>query len=138
MKVFVDTDVLVDFVCRRENHYDDAKSLFALGYAGTFSLMVSAISIAQAVNIAQKYGYTDIRNSLFKLTNFVTIVELKPRSVVWALTSRWTDYEDAVQYNCAQVAEADCIVTRRKDSFAQSAIPVLSVSELLSQSGIGI
>lgn len=42
MKVYVDTNVLVDFVCNRQPFSGDAKKLFAHGYIGEYELIISA------------------------------------------------------------------------------------------------
>jgi predicted nucleic acid-binding protein len=41
MNVYIDTNILVDFVCRREAFFEDARTLFAYGYSGVFSLQTS-------------------------------------------------------------------------------------------------
>jgi predicted nucleic acid-binding protein len=45
MNVYIDTNILVDFVCRREAFFEDARTLFAYGYSGVFSLQTSAIIV---------------------------------------------------------------------------------------------
>lgn len=49
MKVYVDTNVLVDFVCNRQGFVEEAKKLFAHGYMEEYELMTSALSIVNAV-----------------------------------------------------------------------------------------
>ena len=43
MKIFVDTNILIDFVCSRTNFVDDAERLFALGCVEDMQLMTSAL-----------------------------------------------------------------------------------------------
>lgn len=131
MNVYIDTNILVDFVCRREAFFEDARTLFAYGYSGAFSLQTSAISFVNTMYIAHKYDYLNVADSLLKLSTFVDVVDLKGKSAVWALTSKWKDYEDATQYNSAVICKADCIVTRNKKDFKLSSIPVYTVKELL-------
>ena len=54
MKVYVDTNVLVDFVCNRQGFVEEAKKLFAHGYMEEYELMTSALSIVNAVYIGHK------------------------------------------------------------------------------------
>lgn len=51
MRLFADTNILVDFVCRREPFASDAKRLFAHGYIGDFELQTSALSFVNAMYI---------------------------------------------------------------------------------------
>jgi predicted nucleic acid-binding protein len=131
MNVYIDTNILVDFVCRREAFFEDARTLFAYGYSGVFSLQTSAISFVNTMYIAHKYDYHNVTESLIKLADFVDVVDLKGESAVWALTSNWKDYEDDTQYKSAISCKADCIVTRNKKDFKLSSIPVYTVKELL-------
>ena len=57
MKVFVDTNILVDFVCNRQSFAEDAERLFAHACVGDFEIQVSALSYINAVYIAHKYGH---------------------------------------------------------------------------------
>ena len=43
MKVYLDTNILIDFVCKRVPFYEDAKRLFALGSIGQFDLVIKSL-----------------------------------------------------------------------------------------------
>lgn len=129
MKVYVDTNVLVDFVCNRQGFVEEAKKLFAHGYMEEYELMTSALSIVNAVYIGHKYKHNDIEECLIKVASFVDVVDLRGQVVVDMLSSDWKDYEDATQNASAIWAEADCIVTRNKKDFKDSSVPVYTVTE---------
>ena len=82
MKVHVDTNVLVDFVCNRQGFVDEAKKFFAHGYMGEYELTTSALSIVNAVYIGHKYKHDDIKQCLIKVTSFVNVVDLRGQIVV--------------------------------------------------------
>lgn len=130
MRVFVDTNILIDYVCKRSGFVDDAYDLFTLGHIGKVSLQTSALSFVTAMYVASKYGYQEVKESLKKIVAFVEILDLKSDTVVNMLSSDWKDYEDAVQNQTAIIANCDCIVTRNKKDFRQSSLPVYSVEEL--------
>jgi hypothetical protein len=52
-----------------------------------------------------------------------------------AFASGLADFEDAVQISCAVAQSLDAIVTRDLQGFSNSAIPVLSVRQVLEQLG---
>ena len=132
MTVFVDTNILIDLLCERESFVQSARMLFAYGYSGRLTLVLSSLSLVNAVYIARKYGYVDVRERLDDITEFVEVVDLRKEVAKRALTCEWKDYEDAVQYMSAIKENADCIVTRNKKSFWKSVIPVYTIEELMS------
>lgn len=135
MRVYIDTNVLIDFVCRREKYYGEARILFALGYAKKIDLLTLALSFVTTMYVANKYDYLGVTESLLKTSKFVNIMDLKADTVLWALSSGWKDYEDATQYKEAIMALADCIVTRNKKDFKLSSIPVYTPKEILQKLG---
>ena len=132
MKVFVDTNILLDLLCEREPFVQNARMLFAYGYAGRMSLVLSSLSLVNAVYISKKYGYIDTRERLADITEFVRVVDLHEDVVRETLACDWKDYEDAVQHMSAIKEKVDCIVTRNKKDFMQSIIPVYTIDELMS------
>ena len=132
MTVFVDTNILIDLLCERESFVQSARMLFAYGYSGRLTLVLSSLSLVNAVYIARKYGYVDVRERLDDITEFVEVVDLRKEVAKRALTCEWKDYEDAVQYMSAIKENADCIVTRNKKDFWKSVIPVYMTEELMS------
>ena len=132
MTVFVDTNILLDLLCEREPFVQNARMLFAYGYAGRMSLVLSSLSLVNAVYISKKYGYIDTRERLADITEFVRVVDLHEDVVREALACDWKDYEDAVQHMTAIKEKVDCIVTRNKKDFMQSIIPVYTIDELMS------
>ena len=50
-----------------------------------------------------------------------------------ALSLRWKDFDDAVQYVTARENEADCIITRNAADFELSAVPCISPADFLTR-----
>lgn len=133
MRVYVDTNILLDFVCNRQPFAEDAKKLFAHGYIGDYELLTSALSIVNAVYIGRKYKHDEIKTFLKGITSFVQVIDLRGNTVVDMLSSEWKDYEDATQNASAIQADSDCIVTRNKKDFLNSALPVYTIEELFNE-----
>jgi len=131
MNVFVDTNVLIDFVLKRDNFFENAKKLFALGYIGKLQLGISALSIINTMYVGKRYGVLTIKKRISSLLPFIKVYDIDASTVIEALNSDWKDYEDAVQHGNAMDVYADCIVTRNKKDFTLSNIPVYTVEELL-------
>lgn len=136
MKVFVDTNVLIDFVCQRGDFAKPATCLITLGYIGKVQLQTLALSYVTAMFVANKYKYEKVDESLLFVSGFTEILDLQASTVVEMLTSGWKDYEDATQNATAIRANADCIVTRNKKDFADSTLPIYTVEELFEVLGL--
>jgi len=133
MNAFVDTNVLIDFVCRREDFYKVASIIFDLAHTRKIELSVSTLSFINAYYIGVKYKHpaAEMQRCLNSVRAFVTVSSLDDDMLAKAL-SQGVDYvEDAAQYHSALSVYADCIVTRNKKDFAFSKIPVYSPEELL-------
>ncbi len=135
MRVYLDTNILVDLVLSRQEFLLDAQRIFALGYAGEVQLMVSALSFINTVYLGQKYKFPmdEVRSKLRMIADFVDVTDLRGQNVVDMLSSDWKDYEDATQYRSAADEQADYIVTRNKRDFKDSTIAVMTPSELFAQ-----
>ena len=132
MKVFVDTNVLIDYVCKRESFFVPAKAVFASCFLGKIGIIVSSLSIVNTIYIGRKHDSSKIKHNLLGLSQIVTYADMPASLVQEALQTDWNDYEDALQNATALMTKADCIVTRNKNDFASSSLPVYCPEELLA------
>ena len=136
MRVFVDTNVLIDFVCQRGEFAESTNRLVALGSMGKVQLQTLSLSYVTAMFVAHKYKYQKVDETLLFVSGFTEILDLQSSTVVEMLTSGWNDYEDATQNATAIKANADCIVTRNTKDFKESSLPVYTVDELFKVLGL--
>ena len=129
-KVFLDTNVILDFYLDREEFSDDAEAILALGYNKACSLFVSA-------NFAyigrKKYPGNTIYEVLESLREFAEIAPVDSEVVSNALSLQSKDFEDAIQFCSAKVAGVNCIVTRNIKDFVSFDIEVLTPKDFLGQ-----
>ncbi|MBO6216565.1 MAG: PIN domain-containing protein [Prevotella sp.] len=133
MRVYIDTNILVDLVLARKDFLSDAQRLFALGYANEIQLLVSALSFVNTLYIGKKYKFSieEVKSKLKIIADFADVVDLRGQNVVDMLDSNWKDYEDATQFRSALDEQADCIITRNKKDYTNSSIEVLTPPEFL-------
>lgn len=131
MKVFIDTNILVDLVCAREGYVEAAKEIFALGYEKKVLLVISPLSYINTFYIGRRYKYDAGRliNVLRKIESFTKTSDFDGLTIKQTLLSGWTDIEDASQYFSARDADVDIIVTRNAKDFKSSLITVLTPNE---------
>lgn len=115
MKVFLDTNVVVDFLAEREDFYDAAAAIMSLAYKGEIALVVSATTFVNAFYLMSKHYPQDMLYA--KLTEFAamcTISDVDHSMIIEALRLQKIDFEDTVQQLSANSESVDIIVTRDK------------------------
>ncbi len=131
MKVFVDTNVLIDYVCKRDPFFIPSKSVFALCFLKKIEIAVSALSIVNTLYIGRNHDSVAIKSCLLGLSQIVKFVDLPAETVLQTLQMDWKDYEDALQNATALQVNADCIVTRNKKDFQLSPLPIYTPEEFM-------
>ena len=131
-KIFVDTNILIDLIADRKPYSKFSIDLFNKAESKKVRLFTSSHSIATTHYVLKKYiNEKDLREILYNLLDFLTIVGVDSDTVKKGLRSKHKDFEDAIQINCAySVENMDCIVTRNIKDFRGCEIPVLSPDEL--------
>lgn len=133
MKLFLDTNILMDIVFERPICLDVEIKILQLAYKGQVNVAISALSLVNTIYVAKKYGKTDesIKAALFTLSKIIDTIDIRGNDAVGTLVNGWNDYEDGLQYHCAVNYNADFIITRDKKGFAASIIPVHTPQEFL-------
>jgi predicted nucleic acid-binding protein len=101
-KLFVDSDVVIDFFTDREPHANPASELFELNEQGNVRLYLSAVSIHNIYYIVRRFlGHKKTIEVIETLTEMTEIVGTTKKEIIQALKNSFTDYEDSVQYSSA-------------------------------------
>ena len=132
--IFVDTNVVIDLLAKREPFYKDAQDLFTLSDKKEVQLFISSLTFANAYySIVRHHKEVDAKKYLSKFKVLVTILSLEDKAIELALASDFKDFEDGLQYFIAMDNEVDIIITRNKKDFTISKIPVMTAGEYLSK-----
>lgn len=132
-KLFLDTNVVIDFLCERGNYYLPAARLVTSAYRGEVGIFCSALTFATASYLMNRYKITN-EDIFEKLKNFSTLcipTLVDAKIVERALNSSFQDLEDAMQYFSALSEEVSGIVTRNGKDFAISEIPIYTPEEAI-------
>lgn len=131
-KVFLDTNILLDFITEREG-VEEASSILQLGEEGQVSLTTSFLTMANVAYVARKgRNQAELYELMRGLSEMVEVSRMDEKQFQEALSIISTDFEDVLQFVCAKTFECDVIVTRNKKDFKFSSITVLSPEEFLS------
>ncbi len=132
MKVLVDTNIILDVLCRRPEFYEDSAKVFKLCEVRKVTGVVSALSIPSIVFIMKKeLDAKRIREVLDMLSLIFMIAELKNEDLKRASFMNFKNYEDAVQSACASRVRADYIITRNSRDFMDSGVTAVKPAEFL-------
>ena len=134
MKAFLDTNVVVDFSAEREPFYKDAAAIVDMAYHKETSLIISSLTIVNMAYVMRKVKSREqVAEKIKQLMALCIVSPINRQSIIDALASHPSDFEDAVQYFSAQQAGADLIITRDADGFRQFDLLVMTPAEFLAR-----
>lgn len=134
MKVFLDTNIIIDFYDERPSFFDAAAQIITMAYRKEIEIVVSATSFINAFYLLRKsYARKELQQAMLELTKLCTISDITKQMIVNSLRSSHPDFEDAVQMESAMSVQADVIITRDKGHFNDSQIPAKTPSDFLAE-----
>ena len=130
-KVFLDTNVLLDFVLGREG-MKDTLAILQLQEDNKVHLSTSILSMANIAYVARK-GRTkqELYELMQGLSEMVHTLQMDEVQLQEALSVIAPDFEDMLQMICAKAHDCDAIITRNKKDFTLSFLPVYTPEEFL-------
>jgi len=128
--IFIDTNVIIDFLSDRKPFSEDAAILFQLAKEKKINVYVAAISFNNTYYILRQVtSHIRALKLIDEFEEYVYVQETNRDILKKALRSGFNDFEDAIQYYSAiQLGEIDILTTRNLKDFKKSEIPVLSPS----------
>lgn len=133
MKLFWDTNVMLDFLGERDPFYISAAKIATLADKREVTVIASALSYATISYFLTKYeGLEKTKDKLRKFKVISEICELDELIIEKGLNSDFSDFEDSLQYFSALRTECDIIITRNGKDFKKSQIPVMTPDEFLN------
>lgn len=133
MKIFIDTNVLIDYLTQRAPYSTDAEKIMILCKDKWVSGCVSALSIMNIFYILRKKMIVENQKKFWlAISKYIEIVGIDRKNIINVLTDQlFTDVEDCLQAECAKMFSADYIVTRNVKDFQNSTIPAILPDEFL-------
>lgn len=133
MTLFLDTNVLIDLIAKREPYYYDIAIIASLADNKQIKLVTSSLSFVNTLYVVSREVEKKLVLEALKKLRFICEVSTTDEIVIdKSLISNFTDFEDAVQYFSALHHKSDLILTRNKKDFKNSEITIMSPSEFLA------
>jgi len=97
-KLFIDSNVVIDFFTDRQPHANAASELFELNENGKIQLYLSAVSIHNIYCIVRRYlGHEKTLEVVEDLTDMTEIIGTTKNKIVQALKNNFKDFEVSIQ-----------------------------------------
>jgi predicted nucleic acid-binding protein len=127
-KLFVDSDVIIDFFTDRAPYANSASELFDLSEQGKVKLYLSAVSINNIYYIVRRFlGHKKTIEVVELLTEMTEIVGTTKKEIIQALKNNFSEYEDSIQYSSAlTIKNLDAIITRNVKDYRNSSIAAMT------------
>lgn len=132
-KVFIDTDVIIDFLIDRHPHAIAASKIFDLADRKEIKICTSALSFNNVHYIVRKvFGEDKTRAILKEILSIVDILSVEKKDLINALESDFKDFEDGIQHSVALAGKkVEAIVTRNTKDYKTARIPVFNTETYL-------
>ncbi len=131
-KLFLDTNVVIDLLGEREPFYESAAKIATLADRGKIKIIVSALTYSTVYYLLSRLEDKELVKE--KIRKFKVIAEtsdLTDKIIDKALSSKFKDFEDSLQYYCAVEMNCNMIITRDVKDFKESEILILTPNEYL-------
>ncbi len=132
-KLFVDTNIVIDLLSRRESFFEEAAALFSLADRKQIELSVSSLTIVNtSYALLRQMDSNKAKSILRKLRLILNILQLDDKIIGLALNDEtFSDFEDGLQYFTAIENEQELIITRNLKDFKYSKIPTMTAKQFI-------
>ncbi len=126
--LFIDTDVIIDFIIDRQPFSREAAQVFTLIDQKKVKGYTSALCYSNLYYVLSKYAsHKKVITMLNELSELVGILKVDDDIIKASLASDFKDFEDAIQYYTAQeYKRIDVIITRNIKDYKKSSLPVMT------------
>lgn len=132
-RLFLDTNIIIDLLGERAPFYESAAKIATLADQGKIHIIISALTYSTVHYILSKYENNEVvKEKMRKLKVIADTSDLTDKIIDQGLSSKFEDFEDALQYYCAVKTECNLLITRNGKDFKESEIPVLTPDEYLT------
>jgi predicted nucleic acid-binding protein len=120
MKILIDTNIWIDFLAKREPHYNGADMLVRLVQAGVFEAYINSSSISDIAYIAKGYGIHPDQTYQFldDLNHLVDFIPTTKNTLMNVIHNKPKDIGDGLLEHSAIANGIGTIITRDKDGFS--------------------
>ena len=133
MRVLIDTNVLLDYLAKREPFLKSAEGVFEACEEGRIDGAIAAHSFSNMFYILRNvFSVKERKKLLLDLCSLFAVESVDRQTIESALENdRFDDFEDGLQIECAKSFDADYLITRDPSDYEESPVPVLSPAQFI-------
>jgi predicted nucleic acid-binding protein len=131
--LFIDTDVIIDFLIDRKPFSREAAIIFTLIEQKKLKGFSSSLTFSNLYYVLRKIeSHNKVISKIDSLSKMVGILKVEEQTIKNALASGFPDFEDSIQYfSAVDSKKIDVIITRNIRDFKKSEIPVMTPGDFL-------
>ena len=132
-ELFIDTDVIIDFLIDRKPHSREAAIIFTLIEQKKIKGYASSLTFSNLYYVLRKVeSHNKVITKLDSISKLLTILKVEQQTIKDAIASGFQDFEDSIQYYCAlDYKKIDVLITRNTKDYKNSEIPVMTPADYL-------
>jgi predicted nucleic acid-binding protein len=140
MTVLIDTNVILDYVLKREPFAQAAFDCLDQLIINKDKVWLTASTITDIFYVTRKalHNAAAAKNVISKLINAFNIAAVDKNDCLNALHTKMDDFEDALVIQCAGRIKVEYIITRNNKHFINSSVPAISPGDFLRNDSNGI
>ena len=133
MNVFLDTNVVIDFLGKRDSFFEDASLIFQMQKEGRLNATISSLTVVNCAYILGKAFSKEVMlKKVEELCRLFQVSGIDRATIIAALEMKPSDFEDAVQYLSALPYKPDIVITRDKKGFSAIGTPIMTPAEFIA------
>lgn len=126
-RLFLDADIVMDFLAKRAPFHQFADEIFNLSDKGEVNLVIASLTFSHLHYVlAKQAGKDQARQTLNKFKTLIKVASIGDKIIDLALSSEFKDFEDAIQYYAAIENNCSMILTRNIKDYKEASIPVMT------------
>jgi len=136
INLFIDTDIIVDFLIDRKPFSREAAIIFTLIDQKKLKGYVSSLTYSNLFYVLRKIEpQKKVISKLDSLSKLLTVLKVDDQNIRDAIDSGFPDFEDSIQYYCAlDCKKVEAIITRNIKDYKNSSLPVMTPGDFLKSS----
>lgn len=138
MRILIDTNIVLDVLLHRTDFFDASYNVLKLSSLDKVEILITANAITDIYYILHRANKDaeKSKEAIVQLMKLMDIADVLVSDVMNALSSKVTDFEDALVGAIAKRVKADYIITRNTKDFTNSPVPAIDPKDFLAQFGI--
>lgn len=130
-KVYVDSDIILDVLIARNPHALNSAKVMSLCEMKKIQGYTSSISLLNVAYVLGKSKLELVKEPIEMIKTLIKVLPTTGKDVDYALSSKFKDFEDAVQSSVAINKGLEYIITRNTKDYKESEIEALTPEQFL-------